>query len=416
MNGKKWMKKAVAMIGAFVICVLGMEGSGLTVKAAGTTPGRLYLMPTDSPEGDSVSDMQSTVSEFEEVKSENDGTVVGYKGKWKLMMGPDDVVAGDALADPQFMYDGRFPVGWMTSTEGTDVRNIDWNSTTTFQIDLSEIPVENIEPIPNSAIGGYNISLFGIYKPVVKVNFSNSKSAVFESDDEENLSQYYVGDRGEDGSGNPIDTYNIVPISSDTFHLGEDYQFIGWKEELEVESKHYNTSSITEGFEIQSAPTFQSIEERYLYAQWYKYNNLSVIFNENGGEYAGEENPGELNVKDSNEQQRTFSFEASSVIPKRDGYTFGGWKYVDETGEEKIASAGEKITIKTEESAIELMAVWNKITNIGGSGTYYLLAGANNQYTLGEGSWTVDSDGYTYSGGTKFYVPEDGEYTFTVTQ
>ena len=91
-------------------------------------------------------------------------------------------------------------------------------------------------------------------------------------------------------------------------------------------------------------------------------------------------------------------------------------KYVDETGEEKIASAGEKITIKTEESAIELMAVWNKITNIGGSGTYYLLAGANNQYTLGEGSWTVDSDGYTYSGGTKFYVPEDGEYTFTVTQ
>ena len=48
---------------------------------------------------------------------------------------------------------------------------------------------------------------------------------------------------------------------------------------------------------------------------------------------------------------------------------------------------------------------------IPGSGTFLL--NGNDEYILGPGNWKVGDDGYSYNGDQVFYLPADGNYTFT---
>ena len=59
---------------------------------------------------------------------------------------------------------------------------------------------------------------------------------------------------------------------------------------------------------------------------------------------------------------------------------------------------------------VTVAAEWTKTGKIPSGTPVKLQAGEN--YTLGEGSWTVSGDATTYSGGSTFYVGSEGKYTF----
>lgn len=100
----------------------------------------------------------------------------------------------------------------------------------------------------------------------------------------------------------------------------------------------------------------------------------------------------------------------NDLQPTKEGYKFAGWLCnIDniiyqpgETTEESTFSKGN-ITFTAQWEWDGKSIIVNEP----------LLLKSGEQYTLDSGTWTVNSDGYSYTGGTTFYVGTDGSYTFT---
>lgn len=98
----------------------------------------------------------------------------------------------------------------------------------------------------------------------------------------------------------------------------------------------------------------------------------------------------------------------------------------DENGKYQVAANGTSCIIRAKDKAEHETVInitingesgnpggdnpQDDITVINKSGTYSLKTGT--AYRLGSGSWTLEGDSVTYSGGITFYVNKDGDYSF----
>ena len=137
---------------------------------------------------------------------------------------------------------------------------------------------------------------------------------------------------------------------------------------------------------------------------------VSIVHDLNGGAFASE---GTYDYTFSGSEE-TFSITVISEEPVKDGFLFTGWQWNG-----KLYQKDEVIQdlawADYNAQTITFTAQWEQDMSLGGtiteSGTYQLVAGQ--EYTLGEGTWTVDSDTSQYAGSISFYVAQNGTYTFT---
>ena len=187
----------------------------------------------------------------------------------------------------------------------------------------------------------------------------------------------------------------------------EDYEFIGWK--YKINDGEYSQGIYTVNDE---APVFKWADFANggtitCEAQWIKLAEVTVNFM-NGTEM----------VNDFTIQKATgidsFQIYIPEVIPGKEGYVFTGWK--SSLDEEKLYESGSEITgllwsDYKEVGTITFEAQWEwDNESIFETATYPLVAG--NRYYLTDGTWTVNDDGYSYTGDITFSVREDGDYTF----
>mgnify|MGYP003291021210 CR=1 FL=1 len=110
----------------------------------------------------------------------------------------------------------------------------------------------------------------------------------------------------------------------------------------------------------------------------------------------------------------SFQINIPEGTPQEMYFKFAGWTCdIDE--EETIYEAGDVLSdLKWEtygSKTITFTAQWEwDNESILEAAKYSLTAG--NLYYLTEGTWTVNEDGYNYTGGISFSVSEDGDYTF----
>lgn len=108
-----------------------------------------------------------------------------------------------------------------------------------------------------------------------------------------------------------------------------------------------------------------------------------------------------------------FTLDCFQKDPESPGYLFDGWK-CDLDG--KVYSKANPAVMKwndinASQIVFTMQWVWDG-KSITESGKEYALK-AGTPYTLNMGTWKVNDDGYSYTGGSTFYVGSDGNYTFT---
>lgn len=132
------------------------------------------------------------------------------------------------------------------------------------------------------------------------------------------------------------------------------YQLVGWNTEADGTGTSYeagNTISITEDTTL-----YAVWEELHLYIVKYKPGTKDTVKNmpEDDQEWSTEEE---------------LKFRVSSKSPRRDGYTFKGWKY------ENGKKAGTHVTCTEEEPVVTLVAQWKRNTgNNPKTGDYIMIA------------------------------------------
>ena len=141
-------------------------------------------------------------------------------------------------------------------------------------------------------------------------------------------------------------------------------------------------------------PDTMPAEDTTVTATWTP-NRYSITYDLNGG----------INA-DSNPDTYVYgtgvaSFEDAS----KDGWIFVGW-YSDSACSVKVESIGT-----TQMEDITLYAKFEEQSRVIEAGTHSLTAGV--QYQLGSSVTKVSGDSSTYVGGSFFYVPSTGTYTFS---
>lgn len=154
---------------------------------------------------------------------------------------------------------------------------------------------------------------------------------------------------------------------------------------------------------------------------WESYNGKTITLTEQWNalpsvtiEYVRQDGK---NVTESIQQKKESETEFSVVLRSDDseyeGYVFAGW--LCDADNAVYTAEGDVATFtweKYENQTITFTAqwVWDNYMILE-AGEYSLVAGE--PYYLGEGTWTVNNDGYSYAGGSMFYVSQDGNYTIS---
>ena len=119
-------------------------------------------------------------------------------------------------------------------------------------------------------------------------------------------------------------------------------------------------------------------------------------------------------IRQLSESEKTFDLTVTDKIPTRTYYRFSSW--LSDTDNQGYESASVISGLSWEiygGKTITMTAQWTwDEYHISGEGEYLLSVGE--PYCLGEGTWTVTGDDYSYAGGSIFYVEQDETYTFSV--
>lgn len=113
------------------------------------------------------------------------------------------------------------------------------------------------------------------------------------------------------------------------------------------------------------------------------------------------------------DETETFLITLPDDVPVWDGYRFLGW-HCDKNN--TMYNPGTEVVFNWSEypdgGTITFMGQWAGDISVEGEQKLSI----NGLYMLGDGSWKVNEDPTVYEGGNLFYVPADGNYTFTVAE
>mgnify|MGYP003304620654 CR=1 FL=1 len=180
------------------------------------------------------------------------------------------------------------------------------------------------------------------------------------------------------------------------------HKFTGWL--CNVDQEIYEPGSTVEGL---SWETYGNGKITFT-AQWEELPSVTI-------EYVnGDESVSIEKIQQPEESATSFLVTIPEDVPVYIGHEFNGWLCDADNG---IYMAGDVVKDlsweKYGKKTITFTAQWKwNNYSILEAGAYYLVAGK--EYCLGEGTWTVNNDGYSYAGGSIFCVNQDGNYIFNV--
>lgn len=215
-----------------------------------------------------------------------------------------------------------------------------------------------------------------------------------------------------DAEGNDVKYETVISPESGKFcfYIPEPdpvrtgYEFVGWTKE--GDDTKYKAGVLVE---ISSDDTNENTQIDFT-AQWQENPYVTILY-KSGETTVVEEK--KYRSDDAEKLTIDFMLDCFQKDPEQPGYLFAGWK-CDLDGEVYSKTSPAVIQwddISSGQIVFTMQWKWDE-KNIKESGKEYPLK-AGTSYTLDSGTWTVNSDGYSYTGGTTFYVGTEGSYTFT---